>query len=364
MYNMSNRKSSLVAITALILIFLSPNIGADQDKTWGITALPALSYSSGTGLLGGLLINYYHFPDPKGESQKLDTINGKIIYTQKNQFKAAATSEWFFDDDNYNLSALVSFYNYPGTFYGIGPAASEDSGEEYTPIGFDLSCALKKAILPNLYLGPVYDFSYVEIQDIESGGLLEAGDINGAGGTRISGIGAQLTWDKRDSRSFSSKGLLIDLKTTIYRREIGSEEDFFQANFDYRQFLRIYKEQVLAWQYIMKISGGNVPFRNLPPLGNNSIMRGYADNRYLDKIFSGFQAEYRFPVIWRFCGAIFGSVGQVAPDLAGFSLTDLKLSGGGGLRFAVTQEPKTNIRIDYAFSREGSQLYITLGEAF
>lgn len=361
---MSNRKSSLVAITALILIFLSPNIEADQDKTWGITPIPALSYSSGTGLLGGLLINYYHFPDPKGEAQKLDTINGKIIYTQKNQFAAEAISEWFFGDDDYNLSALVGLYKYPGTFYGIGPGTSEDNGKEYTPIGFDLSCALKKAILPNLYLGPVYDFSYVDIQDIESGSLLEAGDVNGADGTRVSGIGAQLTWDKRDSRSFSTEGLLIDLKTTIYRKEIGSEEDFFQATFDYRQFLRVYKEQVLAWQYIMKISSGSVPFRSLPPLGDKSIMRGYADNRYLDKIFSGFQAEYRFPVIWRFGGAIFGSVGQVAPDLAGFPLTDLKLSGGGGLRFTVTQEPKTNIRIDYAFSREGSQLYITLGEAF
>lgn len=361
---MSNRKFSLVVITALILIFLSPQLWAEEDKTWGITPIPALSYSSGTGLLGGLLINYYHFPDPKGESQNLDTINGMIIYTQKNQFKAGANSEWFFGDDDYNLSALVSFYKFPGTFYGIGPATSESGGEEYTPIGFDLSCALKKAVLPNLYLGPVYDFSYVEIQDIESGGLLETGDINGAGGTRVSGIGAQLTWDKRDSRTFSSEGLLIDFKTTIYRGEIGSEEDFVRIDFDYRQFLSFFQEQVLAWQYIMKISGGSVPFRSLPPLGDKSIMRGYADNRYLDKVFSGFQAEYRFPVIWRFGGAIFCSVGQVAPDLAGFSLTDLKLSGGGGLRFAVTQEPKTNIRIDYAFSGEGSQLYITLGEAF
>ncbi|MBA7528169.1 hypothetical protein ES705_20352 [subsurface metagenome] len=361
---MSNKKSSMVAITAFILILLSPNIGADQDKTWGITLLPALSYSTGTGLLGGLLINYYHFPDPKGESQNLDTINGMIVYTQKNQFAAEASSEWFFGDDDYNLSALVGLYKYPGTFYGIGPDTSKGSGKEYTPIGFDLYCALKKAVLPNLYLGPVYDFSSVDIQDIESGSLLEADDVNGAGGTRVSGIGAQLTWDKRDSRSFSLKGLLIDLQTIIYRREIGSEEDFFQVNFDYRQFLRVYKEQVLAWQYIMKISGGSVPFRSLPPLGDSSIMRGYADNRYLDKIFSGFQAEYRFPVIWRFGGALFGSVGQVAPDLAGFSLTDLKLSGGGGLRFTVKQAPKTNIRIDYAFSSEGPQIYITLGEAF
>ncbi len=361
---MSNRKSSVVAITAFILIFLSPQLWAEEHKTWGITPIPALSYSSGTGLLGGLLINYYHFPDSEGESQNLDTINGMIIYTQKNQFKAGASSEWFFGDDDYNLSALVSFYKYPGTFYGIGPATSESSGEEYTPIGFDLCCAPKKAVLPNLYLGPVYDFSYVEIQDIESGGLLETGNINGAGGARVSGIGAHLTWDKRDNRSFSYEGLLIDLKTTIYRREIGSEEDFFRVNLDYRQFLSVFQEQVLAWQYIMKISGGSVPFRSLPPLGDKSIMRGYADNRYLDKIFSGFQAEYRFPVIWRFGGAIFGSIGQVAPDLAGFSLTDLKLSGGGGLRFAVKQEPRTNIRIDYAFSSEGSQLYITLGEAF
>jgi len=361
---MSNRKSSLLSIAALILIFLSTRLWAEEDKTWGITPLPAISYSSGTGLLGGLLINYYHFPDPKGESQNLDTINGMIIYTQKKQFKAEASSEWFFGDDDYNLSTLVGLYKYPGTFYGIGPAASESSGEEYTPIGFDLSCAFKKAVLLNLYLGPVYDFSYVDIQDIKSGGLLEAGDVCGAEGTRVSGIGVQLTWDKRNSRSFSSEGLLIDIKTTIYRREIGSEEDFSQINLDYRQFLPIFQEQVLAWQYIMKISGGSVPFRSLPPLGNKSIMRGYADNRYLDKIFSGFQAEYRFPVIWRFGGAVFGSVGQVAPDLAGFSLADLKLSGGAGLRFAVQQEPKTNIRIDYAFSREGSQLYITLGEAF
>ena len=93
-------------------------------------------------------------------------------------------------------------------------------------------------------------------------------------------------------------------------------------------------------------------------------MRGYFDARFRDKVSVVTQFEYRFPIYWRFGGVVFGAAGQVAPRLSELSFDDLKYAGGLGIRFAVTEDPKVNIRIDFAFSPEGFMFYINALEAF
>ena len=93
-------------------------------------------------------------------------------------------------------------------------------------------------------------------------------------------------------------------------------------------------------------------------------MRGYYSGRYLDKIFTAFQVEYRFPVFWRFSAVLFGGLGQVAPTFGDFAFDSMKAAAGAGLRFTIQKEPKMNLRLDFAFSPEGFQFYFNLMEAF
>jgi len=47
-----------------------------------------------------------------------------------------------------------------------------------------------------------------------------------------------------------------------------------------------------------------------------------------------------------------------------FELRKFKYSVGGGIRFLINQKEKLNIRLDFAYGKNSSGMYITIGEAF
>jgi hypothetical protein len=47
------------------------------------------------------------------------------------------------------------------------------------------------------------------------------------------------------------------------------------------------------------------------------------------------------------------------------SFNNLKISGGGGLRFTIDAKERINLRFDYAFGRFNSRgFYLSISEAF
>ena len=127
-----------------------------------------------------------------------------------------------------------------------------------------------------------------------------------------------------------------------------------------------FNKKVLALQgYYSGNFGDEIPIRSIATLGGSNRMRGYYEGRYRDKQVFVFQSEVRLPVYKRFGAVVFGSLGDVGKTINDFSLSDLKYSYGGGLRFAVNKTEKLNIRIDYGIAGNGSSgLYFQLGEAF
>ncbi len=134
---------------------------------------------------------------------------------------------------------------------------------------------------------------------------------------------------------------------------------------DLRRFIPIYKGQVLALQMFGSFNAGEVPLRSLAYLGGSSTMRGYYAGRYRDKNAGVVQAEYRVPLFWRIGAVGFADMGNVGPELKDIDLQHYKYSYGGGLRVALNQKEKLNLRLDYGLAKGGSQgFYLQLGEAF
>ncbi len=102
----------------------------------------------------------------------------------------------------------------------------------------------------------------------------------------------------------------------------------------------------------------------MPRIGGESLLRGYYDGRYRDRTMAAVQAEYRFPIAWRFGGAVFAGAGQVAEAPLDLSVDSLKVAGGAGLRFLVVENPHVNIRMDFGQSLAGSGFYLQITEAF
>ena len=115
----------------------------------------------------------------------------------------------------------------------------------------------------------------------------------------------------------------------------------------------------------MDLSTGSVPFQLLPELGGQYMMWGYYAGRYRDLNYTAFQCEYRFPLFWHFGGVVFASIGKVAPDISDLLSTEnIRVAGGGGIRYAIDKSQNVNIRIDFAFSPEGFSVYFNILEAF
>lgn len=154
---------------------------------------------------------------------------------------------------------------------------------------------------------------------------------------------------------------------------------FYQPSFGYdyrfRQLIldgRLYRplgraSRVLAIQGTGTFMTGTVPFNNLALLGGESTMRGYYLGRYRDKNLLAVQSEVRwlpFGFSRRWGGTLFGALGTVAPSLDAVRLDQVRWAVGGGVRFLFFQRKDVYLRADLGFTREGSGLYFSLGEAF
>jgi outer membrane translocation and assembly module TamA len=99
-------------------------------------------------------------------------------------------------------------------------------------------------------------------------------------------------------------------------------------------------------------------------VGSEVILRGYPKNRFRDKHFLATQAEYRFPIFWRFGGVAFAGVGDVFETTSDLRADRLKYSIGTGLRFLMNPKERLNIRFDYGIGREGGYYYFSVTESF
>ncbi len=146
---------------------------------------------------------------------------------------------------------------------------------------------------------------------------------------------------------------------------LGSDYQYTNFVLDFRQFIRLHRQQVLALQEYGFLTSGSVPLRSLAALGGANSMRGYYQGRYRDNNMAVIQAEFRTPLFWRFGAVAFGDIGNVAGTAGALNFVDLKYSYGGGLRIAMNKAEKLNLRLDYGFNARGSGgFYLQLGETF
>ena len=66
----------------------------------------------------------------------------------------------------------------------------------------------------------------------------------------------------------------------------------------------------------------------------------------------------------RLSGVVVGGVGEVFPQLGDISADDVLFNGGFGLRYRLTKENPLNYRIDFAWGRDGFEVYFSISEAF
>jgi hypothetical protein len=112
---------------------------------------------------------------------------------------------------------------------------------------------------------------------------------------------------------------------------------------------------------MQQLIGNGIPVQFLLPLGGGQTLRGFPENRFLDRSSTLINIELRFP-IWLRLGGIAGlDAGRVFPSVDRFTFSDWKISPVAGLRLYLNN---FILRADLGLSNETVGFYLNFGHIF
>ena len=287
-------------------------------------------------------------------------------YTQEKQWSIQLDHSLFTPGEQYALIGSLRFYDYPIFYYGTGDdTRQEDEGlVQYKLLTFS-ERVLRRFGARRLFVGPQVMMTNMWDINATKAPKLSERPARELRSTLVAGAGPVLLLDTRDRLTFPTAGAYAELSATF--TGLGGDYSFGRYLLDLRRYVALDQRprhrHVLAMQLYGQFHAGEVPFRELAPLGGISLLRGYYEGRYRGRQLLAAQAEYRFPVWRRFGGVAFVGLGDVGYRLSDFNHP--KPAGGAGLRFTFDRRERLNVRADYGVGQGGSGgFYFSIGEAF
>jgi outer membrane protein assembly factor BamA len=261
---------------------------------------------------------------------------------------------------------------YPDRYWGVGNDLP-DISQGYTEDSFRWRNEVQRHVGAGLWTGVVHQGSVTRIHDeqdvVDADGrtvtlpsLLDA-SVLGRDGGLSNGLGLSLLHDNRDHVLVPTRGGYHYASLVVLHSAVGSDFDYLLWEVDLRRFLRLSADgaHVLGLQAVGEIRGRAPPFYELGKLGGPRRMRGYYEGRYRDQHYLTGQAEYRFPIYWRFAGVAFGAIGEVFGQDR-LRLDRLRWCVGGGLRVRFGSDGI--IRLDVGVGPDTEAVIIEGGHAF
>ena len=291
----------------------------------------------------------------------------------------------FFKDDKFRIFGVLNYKNTRENFYGIGYNTNKnyersDSTSQYRYSGFQINpWFLFRMGKSDIFFGPQIDISYDKLSD-PAKHLPQQADYAAAGGDEngyknfSSGFGFLLSYDTRDIPANPYSGTYVDLRGIMYQKWLGSDQNFYRLELDYRQYKSVGQRKVLAWTLQTKNSfGRHIPLTKYALSGTPFDLRGYYMGQYRDKSSHVALVEYRQMFntdrsTW--LKRITSHLGYVAWGGVGFmGPTPGKIEGvlpNAGLGLRIEVQPRMNVRFDYGrnFVNKQNLFYFNMTEAF
>jgi outer membrane protein assembly factor BamA len=321
------------------------------ETKWAIGASGSLSFKT----------------SPKNDSlTRTSTIQGIVMFTERHQSIQALDASIFFPKENYIFYLQSSHSYFPDKFWGLGSNTAHIKHEDYNFSQVYLFTQLKKKLIKNVFAGLIYEFQNVYSINHYKNKLFDTTMICGKEKHIVSGLGASICFDNRNSSYWPTKGALIQIS---YRAAVKS---FLNSNYtnlktiiDVRYFKKVHKTSVFALQLYALLNFSESPIRELAMLGGANNLRGFYQGRYRDDKMTSFIGEYRIPIYKRFGVCVFGGLGCVYKAAKDITANSIKSSYGAGIRLSILPKEKLNIRVDYGFADIRNRgLYFTIGECF
>ena len=258
-------------------------------------------------------------------------------------------------------------------FFGIGPQTHERDEASYTRISGDTLVRYGYNFTRYFNVAPVVSFERHVIEQRAVSFLPLATErfrgTPGFNGATTLFEGLSIRYDTRPQSQYSEEGFATDLTGGISQGLAGSET-MSRVNWESRLFWRelsfLNGGARIFWGYT---GGSNIPFYYQSTLGGSNRLRGFTEDRFIDKGAWEVELEQRIRLFstkiygvvtdWRIDP--FVSVGQV------YHGTDDIVSRPrvtGGLGFRAFVRPNVLGRVDTAIGGEGIKVYVELGYPF
>ena len=339
-----------------------------------ITFIPAVEYSLATGFATSFNADII-FPAKKSTDNH-SSISSTLKYTQNKQVVSQVVSNFWKQNNAYNINMDWTYLKYPQKDFGLGANSSTNLFDKLDYSYLKLYQSIVKRIAPNLYFGPGLNFDYhwniTDTTNLNKPliGFREYGLTKSS--TSV-GILLNLLYDTR--MQISNPAANSSYLNIVYRNNatfLGSDQNWQSILVDYRKYIPFPKssKNILAfWSYNVFTLGGKQPYLDLPYTASdtyNNTGRGYIQGRFRGDKFVYAESEYRFGITENgfLGGVVFANI-QSLSELQGKPLQSLLPGYGAGIRIKLNKHSNTNIAIDYGIGQGGSHgIFMNLGEVF
>jgi surface antigen Omp85-like protein len=285
--------------------------------------------------------------------------------TTNGSWGAAFVQSLHLSHDKFRLLGVGAYGDVNYAFYGIGQSAG-DAG-----LSIGLNQAGPAGMVEGLvhlgrrwYAGARYFALHMAVTSpeipIPGGPTLPGVDAD----IRTASLGPRVDFDSRDNPFYATRGTQLQSIIGLYGEGVGGHRSYQSYQGALNRYHAIGRRSVLAWHASGCGIAGDAPFYDLCLLGKAQDLRGYTLGQYRDRAMLAAQAEWRSELWWRFGATAFFGEGLVAPDFGSFTADGLLPGGGVGLRFTVATQNHVNLRVDYAWGKNSSALYMGVAEAF
>ena len=355
---------------------------AERNFHYNILGGPSYTPDFGV-LLGGSALMTFSM-QPGDTTLRRSVLPVTIAFLFNGGLNLQSKPQLFFKGDRFRIFGQFTYKNTYENFYGIGYDTNKnyvrsDSTSQYRYSGVQINpWFLFRLGESNFFVGPQVDINYDDMSK-PAKGLVDQPAYVEAGGTAegysnfSSGLGFLLTYDTRDIPANAYRGIYLDTRAMMYQKFLGSDQNFYRVEIDYRQYLSLGKRRVLAWTAQTKNVFGDVPLNKYALSGTPFDLRGYYMGQYRDKSSHVVMAEYRQMIntdqsSW--VKKMLNRVGYTAWAGCGFmGPTPTRIEGvlpnvGLGLRIEI--QPRMNVRFDLGRNMVNKQnlFYFNMTEAF
>lgn len=333
---------------------------------WDFMAIPYFGYSPETSWQFGITGVYYF---KTRNSLNFSDLNFDMGYSLNKQWyiKAQSRINFYTYSNRWYLDCSISAKKYPDKYWGIGLNNKQEITQP-----FDIeSNFVNIEIKPTFYLTKYWLVGYSMRGYISNTSSTTPNIVqqqtpsHGFGKLTFFSVGASILYDSRSNTYYPDKGVFFKISPTYNQEIIYSKDNSLLFQIDYRQYIALYKQLILAWNVNSQFSmGDNIPFQLMPTIGGQDNLRGIRQNQYKDDCAIAIQTELRIP-IWKFLKMSgFCSIGNTY-NYKNWQWDRPKIGYGIGLRACIHQA-KTNIRFDVARQNFGNNwsFYFTVKEAF